>query len=190
MLAIPLGLKVFGGGVARVAKKIPLSVWLGLAGVFVLWGYGSYQHHRGKQEVQVKWDAAVARGKVAVKALQEKQRQVSIVTETIFKDRIKVIYAKGKVIHDKIPIYIPAGTPDLPGGFRVLHDAAATNTVPGVASGVKEAPVSVAEATSTIIDNYTGCIKNQVEVLSLQQWAAAQRQAYLELCKQSGSSCN
>ncbi len=190
MIAIPLVLKGVGGVVWGGLKKIPLTAWAVAGGLFLFWGYGHLQYRAGQENTQQKWDQSVKRGKTIVAQLKKEQGKVTIKYQTQYVDRVKVIHEKGKVIRDLIPTYIAADSCDLPPGFRLLHDAAASNSIPGAPEGTNAAAVPVRVATKTITDNYESCHEVSERLVNLQGWVLEQRQAYLELCKQPGSSCN
>jgi hypothetical protein len=90
-----------------------------------------------------------------VQRLAETRAKTNTVIKTVTQEVIR-----------EVPIYIPAATPPLPGGFRVLHDAAATGTPidPAATSGAEvrpsgpeaaaPAPVPVTEAAEVVIENY------------------------------------
>jgi hypothetical protein len=65
----------------------------------------------------------------------------------------------------------------LPGGFRLLHDAAATNTLPDSAKLPDASPVSVADATTTVAGNYKTCNEVREQLVSLQDWVLGQQEA-------------
>lgn len=171
-------------------KKIPWQVW-GLLGLLVaLWFFGQWRYDAGQADVQAKWDDSIKKGKVIVAKLKEQQFIVTtkVVTETVYRD--KIIREKGKTIYEQVPVYITADTPDLPGAFRVLHDAAVFNRVPGAADYVQAFPVSATTATSTIVRNYEACHLEASKLVGLWDWVQGQRAAYLESCKSAGVSCS
>lgn len=85
-------------------------------------------------------------------------------------DRKRIVTITKEVIRE-IPVYIPASTPALPGGFRLLHDAAATGVpLPSPASQPAPAPVAAAAAAETVIDNYAACREQDAAYQRLQQW--------------------
>lgn len=89
--------------------------------------------------------------------------KTKIVTETIEKEVIR--YA------DSNPGYL------LDGAWRVLHDAAAANTVPDPASipyGAAGAPPRAAEALDTVTANYAACNRTADRLDALQGWVRAQ----------------
>ena len=63
----------------------------------------------------------------------------------------------------------------MPGGFRVLHDAAAHGVIPDPARIADAAPVPAAAAAGTVAGNYGTCIENAQRLTDLQAWVRAQR---------------
>lgn len=115
--------------------KIPWQVFA-CAGVVLVLGISGWKlYDLGQDHKQDEWDESIARGKVIVEQLKAKQGTVTtkVVTETV--ERIKIVKEKGDTIVKRVEVLIPASTPDMPGGFRVLHDAAAANTVPDSTEG-------------------------------------------------------
>lgn len=170
--------------------KIPWQVWA-CAGLIALgWGYGKWQHHKGASEVQAAWDASRERGKVIVEDLKKRQGTVTekVVTNTV--EKIKTIKEKGDVIVKQVEVLVPSDSCDLPGGFRLLHDAAATNTLPDSTRAVDAEPVPAQTAATTVAENYTTCNAAIADLQGLRQWASEQHQLYLDQCKASPSLCN
>jgi len=176
--------------VKAAVKKIPPWLWVALAALFVVLIYGRLQFNHGKDTVQKEWGESRAKGKVIVDQLKADQAKITTVTVTEYVDRLKIIREKGATIYEKIPVYIPRDTPDLPAGFRLLHDAGATNTVPASPFAFAGAPVEVATATRTITGNYLTCHETSARLVSLQDWVERQRSIYLEKCKQPGVDCS
>lgn len=173
-----------------VVKKIPWQVWVCAGVALAFWSWGELQYHRGAQSVQQEWDSAIERGKGYIENLKSKQGQTTEKVVTVYKDRIKVIHERGETITKLVPQYIPVGSCDLPGGFRLLHDAAATNSIPEAPGGVNDVPTSAQEVATTVAENYAACHKISAELISLQSWVQEQRQHYLDLCKQRGVVCS
>lgn len=168
--------------------KIPRQVWA-YAGVLVVAIFtGLFIYNSGRNAEEKKWLAKVERGKELVEKLRANQGKITIKTEVRYVDRVKVIKEKARVIEKKILVYIPVDTPDLPGGFRVLHDSAALGTVPGAAED--GLPVSVRTATSTINRNYAICHQWKAALDAQRQWAQEQRAVYLSECKRLGQKCS
>lgn len=150
-------------------KKIPWQLWL-LSGVlFTFWLYGVWQFERGQKDTQDKWDESRKLGQAIVEDLRLRANAVVTVIEHRVETETRLIKEKGDVIVEKIPVYIPASTPDLPGGFRVLHDAASASRVPTEAE-LPGLPVSVAATTKTIVENYATCHTWQSQVQGWEDW--------------------
>ncbi len=166
-----------------MAKKIPWQVYA-CAGVGIcFWLWGTWQYQQGQKETQDRWDVAVKQGKARIEELKRGQLTVTMQVDTIYKERVKVIHEKADTIIKYIPQYIPVDTPDLPGGFRLLHDAAATSTIPASPGSIEAAPVSVADATETITLNYAQCLVWREEAVTWRQWYTDQYQLYEDLRK-------
>lgn len=187
---VPLWMIGAASKVKDIAKKIPWQVWA-CAGVLIsFWVWGKYQHHLGAKEVQAKWDASVKRGTLIVEQIKKKQPEIIERVRVEYRDKIKVIHEKGETIVKRIPEYIPVNSCPLPGGFRVLHDAAAGGYDPGPAEGVNAAPVAVATVAETVAKNYTLCKTDQQRLSSLQSYIQQQKQVIEELCKLPDAHCN
>lgn len=150
-------------------KKIPLQTWFLLGGILLFFVLLSVAYNKGQKNIQDKWDATIAKAKPVIEELETKQNEVTATTITKYVYLTKTIRVKGATIVKEIPIYIPASTPDLPGGFRLLHDAAAASEVPSQAD-LPGQPVSVRQATETITKNYTTCHLWKAEVDSWNVW--------------------
>ena len=164
--------------------RLALVPWWGwvlvtLAAVAAVIGYGSARHAAGKRvgagEVQAQWDAARERGRKEVERLKAEAGKVTTVVETKYVDRVVTIREKGDAIVREVPVFVPADSCDLPGGFRLLHDAAAAaGPVPEAAGIADAAPVPAQAATATVAGNYSACHENAARLSSLQEWALAQ----------------
>lgn len=74
-----------------------------------------------------------------------------------------------RIRHD-VPRLVPKSSCDLPGGWRVLHDAAAENRDPGAAAGSDAAPVAAQAAAEIVADNYAACHDTSARLIALQQY--------------------
>lgn len=150
-------------------KKIPWQLWL-LAGAFLLvWLYGNWQYNKGQTDVQKEWNASIERGKVIIAELEEHANQVNEVIVERVVTKTEVIRGKTEYIIKEVPVYIPADTPDLPSGFRVLHDAAARSQLPGETS-TSGSPVRVEDAAITITQNYETCHLWRIHLTAWEEW--------------------
>lgn len=163
---------------------LPPWVWA-LAALAVVAGVLGYGHMReregvskGRQAVQAEWDEAVDRGREEVERLKAEAGKVTTVVETKYVDRVVTIREKGDAIVREVPVFVPAGSCDLHGGFRLLHDAAASaGPVPEAASIPDAAPVPAQTATATVAGNYAICHENAARLTSLQEWVRGQCEA-------------
>jgi hypothetical protein len=171
-------------------KKIPWQVWACAGLLFLFWYYGVVSEREGKAKVQRQWTASIERGKVIVEELKNRQAVITISADTQYIDRVKVIHEKGDTIVKQVKVYVPLDLPDLPGSVRLLHDAAATNSIPDPTGIFNAAPIGVRDFTGTVVTNYETCHVTALRLRSLQDWVTAQRQAYLESCKQKDVHCS
>lgn len=170
------------GQTLRVAAA-PYLLWIKLGAFALLIGliawqviaFGSRRYAEGEAAVQAKWDEAVRRGEREVQRLKAEAGKVTVRTETVYVDRIKTIREESDAIVREIPVFVPAGACELPGGFRLLHDAAARGgAVPDPAALADAAPVAAQDATRTVAENYGACGETAQRLTSLQDWVAEQ----------------
>jgi hypothetical protein len=136
-------------GIALVA--IVFTVGLGLG-----WS-------KATESVENKYKARIAQ--LEIDAQKETIRVV-----TRYVDRINTVEVQGETIIKEVPVYVPFTTPDLPGGFRVLHDAAVTGQIPEAARVADAATVPAQDAAGTVIGNYTTCRATAEQLIALQDW--------------------
>lgn len=170
--------------------KIPWQVWACTGLVVLLVGAGWKLYDLGQDHKQAEWDESVKRGKVIVDRLKANQGKVTtkIVTQTV--ERIKVVTEKGDEIIKRVEVFVPDGTCELPGSFRVYHDAAADNSIPDSARVSDAEPVPAKTLATTLAENYTTCHKAITDLQGLRQWVNQQHQVYLDQCKASPALCN
>jgi hypothetical protein len=117
-------------------------------------------------------DRQVAEAEQAVRIEEDRQKKVvtKIVTKFVEKAaQERVVY---RDIIREVPKYVPSDLPMLPGGFRVLHDAAATGRAlpeDGDSSRVDAAAVSPQDVAGTVTDNYASCRADQERLRALQE---------------------
>ena len=164
--------------VIKAVKKIPLSAWISV-GVLCAWiGSTFWAYHEGQAKVQRDWDESVDRGKVLVDQLKKQQVIVTTKVETVYLDRVITIKEKADVIEKQIPILVPDYRSTLSGGFRLLHDAAATSTFPDSTRVSESPPVSVGDVASTVNHNYEQCNIWREQVIGWNTWYDEQLKLY------------
>lgn len=154
-----------------------------LAAVFA-GGWAAYNHaievgrQLGAAEVKGKWDVERAAMREEIEALKLTQGKITTIVETQYVDRVKVIREKGQTIIEKVTEYVPIDAPALPGGFRLLHDAAASGSALPDPAGIPDAaPVPAQELAVTVAENYATCRANAAAVEAWQDWATEQAKA-------------
>lgn len=147
-------------------------LYIALAGA--LWaGYAAWAAHQrelGRAEMRAQYAAQA----------QAADARRQVVTETVEKEVIKVVEKIAVVtetIIKEVPTYVPLDAPDLPAGWRLLHDAAARGEVPDPAALAHAAPASAADAANTVAANYGACLETAERLMAFQQWAREQQTA-------------
>ncbi|MGI0658036.1 hypothetical protein ACRCOP_09295 [Pseudomonas aeruginosa] len=155
-------------------RELPWKL-LGLVGVVAVSAIGGCQYGEGR--VTAAWDAERQAAKLAAAQTATTQAEVTTTVVTQYVDRVQVVKERGKDIIKEVPIYVSsAAACDLPGGFRVLHDAAAQGELPDPA-GVADAPAaSVEDAATTVVENYSTYHEVAEQLRALQQWVNQQQE--------------
>ncbi len=89
----------------------------------------------------------------------ERQRKASVESSKISNEVIRYVQ-----VHERIP---------LPESWRLLHDAAATNTASVARSAAGAGPTDDAASISTVTGNYAECQKWRNQVIGWQDWYAS-----------------
>lgn len=91
--------------------------------------------------------------------------KIQTVTKTILKDRI---------------VYVKATDCPMPGGFRVLHDAAANGIIPDATTIPNASAVPASDVADTVAANYGVCQEIRQRLTDLQVWVRTQQDLKLE----------
>lgn len=140
--------------------------------VLALWlGYAAWREHQrelGRAEVRLQYAEQARRTDAARAAVAAPiaQRHAQAV------ERIRTVT---KTITKEVPVYVPSDSCPLPGGFRVLHDAAAHGEVPEPARSADAAAVPAQDAAATVADNYGTCRETAQRLTDLQEWIRQQQ---------------
>lgn len=156
---------------------IKLAVLVALLAVigWKIHSYGEERYSEGEAHIQSKWDAEVEANEQAVRKLQAAANRVSTKIVTVYVDRVQVIREKSDAIVRQVPVYVPAGLPLLPGGFRLSLDAAAANEpIPIGTRSADAAPVAPQVAAASIVGNYGSAHETAERLIQLQDWVYAQ----------------
>ena len=152
-----------------IFRVIP-SWCYGLLAFVVLAGAGAvYERHAGEAIVQKKWDAEKAQAQLQAESLRllnesaiRKQTDKFIVKQAA----AKVVY---QTITKEVVKYVPNSLPTLPGGFRLLYDAAAQGIAVDDTTGVDAAPVAPSAVAQSVTENFANCREDQDKLEALQE---------------------
>lgn len=160
MIPLPLPGNLNGKAVAAAVLILCLA-----ASHLVAW-------QRGANHVRAQWDAERSQAVTQAAGVKAEQAEVTARVVTRYVDRVRLVRAPAERIIQEIPTHVPTTACPLPGGFRLLHDAAARGDDPGPAGGLDAAPVAAQDLARTVVDNYTDCRQNSEQLIALQAWAA------------------
>lgn len=167
---LPL-LSAAGGLVTKALRAVPWWAWLAAGALLAAFLYGETKEARGYDRANAEQAAQRVMEAAQLAEYKADQAQATVRTVTQYVDRVKVIHDKGETITKLVPVYVPVDLV-LPGGFRVLHDAAAAGGVPDAAGGAAAEPVSAQAVAATVADNYTACHAELAKAVSLWEWAS------------------
>lgn len=119
----------------KFLKSIPWQVWVFAACMALAWLYGERRYAAGQDDVRKDWAEAVKRGKKEIERLKAERNKITVQTEKVYVDRIRVVREKGQTLIQRIPALVPADACVLPVGWRLSHDNAAAGTVPPASDG-------------------------------------------------------
>lgn len=97
--------------------------------------YGAHRlKESGRAEVRAEWAASIERGKRELERRAAERAKITVKTETVYVDKIRVVREKGQTLIQRIPALVPADACLLPAGWRLSHDSAVAGTVPDTAN--------------------------------------------------------
>lgn len=136
----------------------------------LVWGYFAWADHQ--QDIGYdKAKAEYSRQAQQADAQREEVAAPVAATQIVVQERIRTVT---KTIIKEVPVYVKADACPMPGGFRVLHDAAADGEVPDAARIADAAPVPAQDVAATVADNYGTCLANAARLTGLQEWVSRQ----------------
>ena len=156
----------------------PIGRWLMVAALIAA-SYGA-AYVKGRSDGYDKRDA-IAQAMLAEQDLLSAKLAANRakITERIvieYRDKVRVVREKGEEVIREVERLVPMGSCDLPGGWRVLHDAAAEGRFPESSERIAAAPVSAQDAARTVASNYATCRETAERLTSLQDWAIQQHE--------------
>lgn len=185
MFPIPVWVTAPAKVVWAIIKKIPPEFLIYLAIVAGAMLYGHIRYKAGVADTL----AEVAEKN---KPLEQASAKVTEAVAPVAKQVEQQVTAKAEEVRyvtryiiKEVPKYVPADTPDLPAGFRRLHDAAAEGRDPGSPEYADAEAVGAQDVAATVAENYGICRENAIRLKGWQDfWSgveAACRQ--VEGCK-------
>lgn len=147
--------------------------WLLMLGAcLALWaGYHAWAAH----QQGIGYDRARAEYALQAKKADDKREAVAAPIEAHHAEETAKIVTVTKTIIKQVPIYVKNTDCPMPGGFRVLHDAAANGQVPDPAAVADAASAAAADVASTVATNYGTCHEVAQRLTDLQAWVHAQQ---------------
>lgn len=147
--------------------------WLLVLGALVaLWAayhaWAVHQQDIGYQRAQTEYA-------LQAKKADDKREAVAAPIEARNQAATAQIVTVTKTIIQKVPVYVKTTDCPMPGGFRVLHDAAANGQVPDPARIADAAAAPAADVASTVATNYGTCHEIAQRLTDLQAWVRAQQ---------------
>lgn len=128
-----------------------------------------------KYEQRIGYDRARADYDKQAVAVDEKRAAVTPPIESKAKEAVAKVQTVTKTIIKEVPVYVKATDCPMPGGFRVLHDAAANGEVPDASRIPDAATAPAQDVAATVADNYGTCRVIRENLIGLQAWVDAQR---------------
>lgn len=108
--------------------------------------------------------------------LRGKRAEVTERVVVRYRDRVKVVREQGEEVIREVEKLVPIGSCDLPAGWRVLHDSAASGQFPGATERLDASPVAAQDAARTVAENYAACRESVERLIALQSWVREQGQ--------------
>jgi hypothetical protein len=139
--------------------------------VLAVFGYG---WTKGAEHGQAKIDAMVGKSATETIRIARARDRITSRVETKYLPGLAKIEVVTQTITKEVPVYVPFNAPALPGGFRVLHDAAAQGQLPDPARIADAAAVPAQDAAGTVAENYGQCRADQLKLQGLQEWITEQ----------------
>jgi len=121
-------------------------------------------------------ETAIAAQRALAGQLEAAKASERIVTRYV--DRVQIVRERSAVLTKEIPIYVTAQADaacTVPVGFVRVHDAAASNDLPGSAgtSDAQPSGLALSAIAGTVVDNYATCHAAIEQLNALQSWVHA-----------------
>lgn len=154
-------------------RSLPWWVWIIAGALAFCWWWGEHRFSAGVEQNEARHRAIEL--KLQKRIAEEKAKSdvatARIVTRVEY--RTKIVRERGATIVKEVPRYVPLDSCPLPGGFRVLHDAAAAGVLPDPARIPDAAPVPAQAVAGTVAGNYAACEETAATYCGLIEYGLA-----------------
>ncbi len=149
---------------------IPFPVKL-MAILFIVLGAFGYGYMKGSAYAEAELQRFAAKSAEKVAELEKKNTEISNKVVTEYVDRTNTIKEKEYVYRDIVQKSVPSQSV-LSNGWVYTHDLSATNGDADSARASDATPSGIKdnEALFTILGNYSRCLQNSEQLISLQKW--------------------
>lgn len=154
--------------------------WKLLGGLLLLIGAAASGYYAGHHAEALAFQTYKAG--IAASAAKQQAASATVTTQIVTKyvPQIQVVHDKAQTIVKQVVRYVPSSLNaryQLPTGFVLLHDAAATGVpLPAATSSflAQPSPVEISTAASVIASNYGICRTEREKYNALWQWTVGQ----------------
>lgn len=159
---------------------IPLPYKL-LAGAALIVGVFFYGYTRGSVHAEAELAKFAAEKNKQIAELEKKNAQISNDVQVEYVDRVNTIKEKEYVYRNIAKTSVPAQH-DLSNGWVYTHDASASARDADAARASDASPSGITDNTAlaTIVSNYSRCLQNNQQLISLQRWVDDNKRAIEE----------
>lgn len=160
---------------------IPLPYKL-LAGAALLAGVFFYGYMKGSAYAEAELARFAAKHAEQVAELEKKNQEISNKVVTEYVDRTNTIREKEYVYRDVAKNNVPSQH-DMSNGWVYTHDISATSGDANPTRASDATPSGITDTTALvgIIGNYSRCMQNSQQLISLQKWITDNRAAVEEV---------
>ena len=149
---------------------IPLPYKI-LAVVFIVGGAFGAGYKKGVDQGEVMIQKAANEAEMLKIELEKEQHNIKEHVVTEYKDRIIHVKDKEVVYQNAVQEALPSKF-NLANGWVYIHDSSVNGTAidPQKASDSVDSPYTENQALGTVLSNYSVCLQNAQQLVSLQSW--------------------
>lgn len=158
-----------------------------LAGAALLIGVFFYGYMKGSAYAEAELQRFSAKANKQIAELERKNQEISSNVQIEYVDRVNTIKEKEYVYRNIAQTSVPPQH-DMSNGWVYTHDlsASAGDADASRASDASPSGIKDNEALFTIINNYSRCMQNSQQLISLQKWINDNKRAVDEAAEKAG----